>query len=733
MSRIFNKRNKYGKHLVEAIIPGWGSGETGAATSGEIRSFGQRDVIYNAQNAGSPTASSINKKVASYQTGQPVTYLEITQQNQFVGRKYVKDVGDDGPPVGESWTVVAIVKLVGNGQPDGGDPRIWTKDEGSAEANHDLMIGLVSGTNIRPRMRVRLGTTTRTVLPTDDTEFAVVNDGWHLIAGSCRYISGSDGSLLDVMGVYPDGRFKKFGIGFQNGAYDPRTTTSEAMWGTAELNQNLYEGGILAVYFFRGLILDEKELRDLYANPWQVFKPKQILVPMTAAVITEEDLGPATVEGSISFGVTADKTPTVQLDAAATATFLVNLAFLPTIPSIDASISFDITADQLQTNTADRPVSFTASVNLDLLSTAQADLVRSTLFNVSVAQDQTNVKITNNIITFDTTLDLVLLNQLIAEANITFNTTAGLDLLNQLIAAANISFDTTAGLDLLNQLIARTNITFDTTVDFQFSADGAGIVNAAISFIATMNQIQTNTITIDKAFSLIVDLADQYNAQIDKPALISFLINAAQAQDAVRGVPGDVTFATTLDQSQTNILNKVIAITMAATLDQTLTTQLDYNLFVAFATTLAEQVSTDGEVLASVSFGVDVTQQEINTKDIPESIILALQTDMQTELHLIADGRITLSAQMSESSEIQLLAQAGITFGHIIGLASIGSADLGDSINFGTIQDFSINGFVAQFTITTPQNRILKVYIEDRTTIVDELERVITVGNNLPI
>jgi len=144
-------------------------------------------------------------------------------------------------------------------------------------------------------MRVRLDAT-RTVVPDDQLQFAVVNDGWHLISGTCRYNSVTDTSLLDMGVVYPDGRYKNIpsGLGNLAGSYNPRSTTSEAMWATAEVNDNTFEGSILAVYFFRGAILDEKELRDLYANPWQVFAPQRILMPMTAAApVVEEEAGEA--------------------------------------------------------------------------------------------------------------------------------------------------------------------------------------------------------------------------------------------------------------------------------------------------------------------------------------------------------------------------------------------------------------------------------------------------------
>ena len=130
----------------------------------------------------------------------------------------------------------------------------------------------------------------------------------------------------------------------------------------------------------------------------------------------------------------------------------------------------------------------------------------------------------------------------------------------------------------------------------------------------------------------------------------------------------------------------------------------------------------------SVAFSVDVDGQFIPTKQMSEAISLALQASTDTAIKLVADGQVTLSTQMATVISKQLDKQPNITFGHLLGLASINGADLGADITFCTIQEMQVNEFLLEFTIITPRNRILKVYVEDRTTIIDELDRTIIVG-----
>ena len=131
--------------------------------------------------------------------------------------------------------------------------------------------------------------------------------------------------------------------------------------------------------------------------------------------------------------------------------------------------------------------------------------------------------------------------------------------------------------------------------------------------------------------------------------------------------------------------------------------------------------------LASMLIDLEAGLLEYPTKTVPGLLELAINTDATTEIRLTAEGRIVLPVQLTESTILQLLAQKGITFGHILGLSSFSGAVKDGNISFGTIQDFSVDGFVIQFTIVTPDGRTIKIYFEDRTIIVDEEDREIKV------
>jgi hypothetical protein len=289
-NRIFNRRNKYGKYLVEAIVPGWDGEFDNSSTTvdGIIRSYGSRSLSFTGNLRTAPSSGIARNKAMQYQFGQSVKVLEIANEGGETGVRFQDLAGDEGPIAAgtEPFTVVSIVKLIGDGSMSASsDPRIYSKDIGTAEGDHDLMIGFARASGeILPRTRIRGATGTRTAMAPSVSGWDVTDDGWHLVAGTMT--EGGVGVAVDVRvkAVYPDGRAGDWGGVSISGPYTPRTTTTEGLFGTAGTSQatNLLAGSILCVYFFEGIELSLDDLRSLYRNPFQVFRQQRLLVPLTA-------------------------------------------------------------------------------------------------------------------------------------------------------------------------------------------------------------------------------------------------------------------------------------------------------------------------------------------------------------------------------------------------------------------------------------------------------------------
>jgi hypothetical protein len=420
-----------------------------------------------------------------------------------------------------------------------------------------------------------------------------------------------------------------------------------------------------------------------------------------------------------------------QLITSADATFSTDLSYEvlnQLIGSADATFSTDLSQSLLNQLVADKNVTFSSDLSYTILN--QLITSESFSFNTDLGYNILNGLLLSESVNFSTDLGYNILNQLVSDKSINFNTDLGYSILNKLIAEKLVNFNVDADYSIINRLIAGKSITFTTDLDFQFNADGAGIVNAAISFIANMSQAQSNVITIEKAVSLIMDLAATYDKQLDTLQVLNLLVQVSQAQDASRGVSGAISFDTQLDQTQTNLASRVAALALTASMDQTLDTQLNYGLLMTFATALTMQPASDGEVFGTINFGITVNQQEVSIKDTAEAVAFSLQTDMQTDIHLAATGEITLGVEMEQVHALQTAATAGITFGHLLGLSQINGAELGADISFGTVQNFQVNGFTLQFEILTPDSRTLRIFVEDRTTIVDEGNRVFRINRN---
>ena len=420
-------------------------------------------------------------------------------------------------------------------------------------------------------------------------------------------------------------------------------------------------------------------------------------------------LAGAIVEGSITFGIEVDQQSTLALTSIASATFLISLT-------------------QTQTNVADRPVSFSTTINLSQLESNTATSLQTALFNLDATQEQTNVKVTGETLTFTTDLNYSVLNQLIAEADVTLAADLSYDILSQMVAESSIDFDAIMDQTQINQLAANVTVTLGTDLDFLGVGDGAGEVSAAITFLANLDQVQTNTLTGDKAVSLIMNASAQFDNQLNKDEVLALVLQASDQYQATRAVPGEVTLAAELDQSQSNTLDKLLLVSFNALMDKNLSTAgSTFGGAITFANVLATQFGTEGDVQGEVTFSTDMGQTSLTNKITDVSMGFDVDASLITEIKLIVDGQISLSTVMDQTEAKQLLGQSGITFGHVHGLASIGSADFGAAITFGTIQNVEVSGFNIQFEIFTPDSRTLKVYIEDRTILVDGDTRVTTI------
>jgi len=441
-----------------------------------------------------------------------------------------------------------------------------------------------------------------------------------------------------------------------------------------------WNGETVALFIF-GHRFTAAEHKAFAQNIWQVIEPRVVLVPMTAAAPIEEIIGdPGIVEGSITFSTDVDQILGTQLNYNVATTFLINLAKAQaSVKTTSNSGNFDITLDQQELNVASRPATFSAQIDLTQLESNQADLVSEYVQSLALSQQESNVKITSNAIQFDIDLDYQVLNQL----------------------AANVTLNLNTELNMLQ------------------TGDAGGPVLASISFVVNMQQAETNTITADKAATFLMNMAQQQSVQLDKVEALVFAIQASDTYTATRTVPGNVGFGAEFDQLQSNTLDKVLLMSFNALMDKNFNTAGSiWGQTVNFASALAYNFATEGDISALITFSTDlgITQQSNKISDV--SMGFNVDADIITEIHLIVEGNVSFSSIMEQTEAKQLLGQSGITFGHIAGLASIGSADLGADITMGIIQGVQVNGFTIIFEIVTPDERILKIEIEDRTTLI---------------
>lgn len=285
MSWPFNLRNPLGKRCLQAIIPGWDSfyGDM-IVQEGKFTSVGQKMEFPLDLIGSSPVwlEKIINNHGGGIGSVQSALFVPLNSTSAIRALRTTNDLGIIFPDK-KNLTILCIFKPTGDGRPsDGGDPRLYSKDEGSSANDHDLMVGMV-GSGDEARTRIRIGSNTVTVA-TSSTP-AIRDDTLALIAGVVQRTSATQ-VRVKVHYLTVDGYYTSITSIAITGEYNPRTSTDIAIGANAGVDDNTYAGEIIGVWAFDGA-LQEGDLRTFMANPWQVFKPQRFVIPMTAAAVVE--------------------------------------------------------------------------------------------------------------------------------------------------------------------------------------------------------------------------------------------------------------------------------------------------------------------------------------------------------------------------------------------------------------------------------------------------------------
>lgn len=307
----FDKSNKFGRHCICAIIPGWTELYGDATTTiGSVRSVGQ-EFLLNVDERGtaSPTLDTVVDTYAHLGPCRAARFGPATATGYC--SLFRSNTSDSGVrfPHPENLTVIALCRPEGDGRVSGvGDPRIFSQDEGTEEIDHDLMLGIVNSGN-NARCRIRLGSSTHTVIPTG----GIQDDALNLIAGGVYSDTGTSGqrrgwcALLREDGIFSDTEESN-----TNNTYNPRTTTDMALGGSAGADDNAFNGDIIGVWLFDTSFYGQRDLADVLtdfmANPWQVFAPQQVPVyfggPTSSVNITDVNTTESWTDGDAGLVIT---------------------------------------------------------------------------------------------------------------------------------------------------------------------------------------------------------------------------------------------------------------------------------------------------------------------------------------------------------------------------------------------------------------------------------------------
>lgn len=283
--RRFNRDNFYGRVAHAVIMPAWDHFQVVSAGTeiGGLNAYGpngQSRYYFDALDTG--TSSVIDKKVELCGRWGPCVAAVNDNSASNNGAHFHNPTADFGffEPGQRNITGVTLYRPVGNGSAGGtADPRLFSKDSGTAEGDHDFMMGGLSGGS--PRTRIRIGGATKSVVNT----LNVQNDALNLIAGGVVEINTTEVKTF-ISHIREDGQSEwDVSTTAETGGYSPRNTTTMGVFSNAGGVDNFYIGEIIAIFFFDAAIFEPAHLLPLMYDPWQVFEKRSIRPYYDAAVL----------------------------------------------------------------------------------------------------------------------------------------------------------------------------------------------------------------------------------------------------------------------------------------------------------------------------------------------------------------------------------------------------------------------------------------------------------------
>ncbi len=260
----FDPENFYGSHCIWALVPGWFplEGVAGAAGTGTAVSVGQRfeydlELVANTDDY-AVVIRNYGRGIGAVRAG----LVDSANTSSYKLKRTDGDVGIVFPNL-SSTTILGI--CVPNSAIGGGDGRLYSKDTGSGADDHDMMIGVVSSVTVA-RARIRVNATTSITVTTG----TIQQDALNLISASVINPSGDVALHL----LREDGVHSRTLNTDGSTPYNPRTTTNTAIHGNADATGNSLAGAVICVCAFDIALDSEVHMRNIMANPWQIFAPE---------------------------------------------------------------------------------------------------------------------------------------------------------------------------------------------------------------------------------------------------------------------------------------------------------------------------------------------------------------------------------------------------------------------------------------------------------------------------
>ena len=168
-------------------------------------------------------------------------------------------------------------------------------------------------------------------------------------------------------------------------------------------------------------------------------------------------------------------------------------------------------------------------------------------------------------------------------------------------------------------------------------------------------------------------------------------------------------------------------LSFGSTLAQGVQSAAVLNQVLMLSTSFDESTRVTGDFFDGIDLGVSHDSAAISGLSITEVLSLAMSQGVADSVTISIEGDVSLSHSIAASSGSAANMGAALTMGAAFGIDIVSQAVINAGFSLDAIQSVTQSAFGVIVGVKTPDGRIIKVHVQDRTVLSEKADRTVIV------